>query len=55
MPRKDGSGPMGAGAITGRGFAVNQNSSIIIKELLIEQKKFLENRLEFINNKLESL
>ncbi len=90
MPRRDGSGPMGAGAMTGRGFgfctgfnaanygagrgmgsgfgcrrgfgrgfgrglAFNQDSSKTQKDVLSEEKAFLEGRLEAIDKQLENL
>jgi hypothetical protein len=90
MPRRDGTGPMGAGEMTGRGlglctganavkyeaglrtglgfarrrgcgcgfgrgFTVNGLSSNTQKELLQEQKKVMQNRLEVIDKQLENL
>lgn len=71
MPRRDGTGPMGAGSMTGRGlglvcrrgfdrgfgrgFAVNQTTSKTQKELLQEQKDMLQNRIEVIDKQLENL
>ncbi|CUX15250.1 DUF5320 domain-containing protein [Clostridium sp. C105KSO13] len=86
MPRRDGTGPIGAGTMSGRGlglctnknifrydaglglackrgfgggfgrgFAANQNSAKINKDLLREQKELLQSRLEVIDKQLESL
>lgn len=55
MPRRDGTGQMGAGTMTGRGFAINQTSSKTQEELLNEQKTVLQNRLEVIDKQLENL
>ena len=67
MPRRDGTGPIGAGSMTGRGlgfctgrglgrgYTVNQNSSKTQKELLNEQKTMLQDRLEVIDKQLENL
>lgn len=86
MPRRDGTGPMGAGPISGRGlglckyaddvesgeklssglgsacrrgfgrgFAANQRSFKTQKELLMEQRNVLKNRLDIINKQLENL
>ena len=90
MPGRDGTGPMGRGAMTGRGFGIctdanaaeygmgfgfgrglgcrrgfgrgfarnfqlNQTPSKTQKEMLTEQKEFLEGRLNMISKQLESL
>ena len=71
MPGRDGTGPMGLGAMTGRkfgfgcrrGFArgfgrncvVDQTSSKTQKQLLLEQKDFLQLRLNIIDNQLENI
>ena len=81
MPRRDGTGPLGLGAMTGgcfgncnsnntrlglgRGFGCGDGfrrnmlshpeASITQKDVLTEQKSFLENRLEIVNRQLESL
>jgi hypothetical protein len=89
MANRDGSGPVGAGAMTGRGlgictgaglnrddarfmgfgrackrgfgrgfgrgFAADARSSKTQKELLEEQKNILKDRLEAIDQRLESL
>lgn len=61
MPRRDGTGPMGAGLMTGRGlgfctgFGVKQNSSKTQKELLNEQKTMLQDQLEAVDKQLEDL
>ncbi len=88
MPRKDGTGPMGAGSMTGRGrgpcaggsagygtggglgmgrrngcgrgfgrqFAQDcPQSDASQKDLLTEQKRILEERLENINKRLDTL
>lgn len=88
MPRRDGTGPMGAGSMTGRGLgscagakavkygaglglglglglacrrgfghgaAVNQTSPSTQKELLEKQISALQNQIEVISRKLESL
>lgn len=81
MPGRDGSGPLGLGAMTGRalrncnpnntrlglgrrlgcsnGYGRNAKSCPEIprteKDVLIEQKSFLENRLEIVKKQLESL
>jgi len=82
MPRRDGTGPMGVGTMTGRGFGIcadgngkglgfknrgsygckrgfgggfanNNATEPAAEELLVEQKNFLEKKLEFINKQLE--
>lgn len=84
MPRRDGTGPMGLGTMTGRGFGIcadgtgkglgfkhrgsygckrgfgfgggfgnNNATEPTAKDLLAEQKDFLEKRLEVINKQLE--
>jgi hypothetical protein len=81
MPRRDGTGPLGLGAMTGGGFGnCNSNNTRLglgrgfgcgngfrrnmlshpetsrtQKDVLTEQKSFLENRLEIVNRQLESL
>lgn len=90
MPRRDGTGPMGAGSMTGRGLGlcvepgaarygggqgsglglacrhgfwggrrdrcvVGQFDSAARKELLREQKNFLHQRLDDIEQELENL
>ncbi|WP_352419483.1 DUF5320 domain-containing protein [Proteiniborus sp.] len=92
MPRRDGTGPMGAGSKTGRGFgvctgvnavnygaglgmglglgfacrrgfsggskrgfAINQNSEKTQKDLLQDQKKLLQSRIEVIDKQLKDL
>ncbi|NLH01345.1 MAG: DUF5320 domain-containing protein [Clostridiales bacterium] len=86
MPRRDGTGPMGAGPISGsglglckyaddiksgqklglglgfacrcgfgRGFASNQRSFKTKKELLMEQRNVLKNRLDIIDKQLGNL
>jgi len=88
MPGRDGTGPLGAGAMTGRGlgpcalgyaaqygaglglglrrgfgcgrgfgrfYTADQVSPKTKKELLTEQKKLLESRLEFVSRQLENL
>lgn len=83
MPRRDGTGPMGRGARTGRGmgfcnttkaagilgglgwrrcrrgFGLNNYDNVIStenqKDLLKEQKAILEDRLNLINNQLNTL
>ena len=61
MPRRDGTGPMGAGLMTGRGlgfcrgFGVKQTSSKTQKELLNEQKTMLQDQLEAVDKQLEDL
>jgi len=96
MARRDGTGPQGLGAMTGRGMGVcsgnnneflgygmgmrngrgcrksfglgfglglgqgignvsnNSNTGKTKKEVLEEQKKILENRIEFLNKQLET-
>ncbi|QEK11528.1 hypothetical protein FQB35_03580 [Crassaminicella thermophila] len=72
MPRRDGTGPMGMGAMTGRrmgfcntsrnlgrglrlglGCRFDYASSKDKKDILIEQKNFLEKRLNLIKKELE--
>ena len=68
MPGRDGTGPMGAGPMTGRGFeictganavrygaAVYEISPKTQEELLKEQKTILQERLEAIDQQLENL
>lgn len=84
MPRRDGTGPMGAGTMTGRGMGfctgvnaanytaglglglncrrsfgrnvfVNQISSKTQKELLEEQKNYLQQHLDNIDKQLDNL
>ena len=93
MPRRDGTGPMGLGAMSGRGFGPcnttnvggylngfgrgngrgfgrgsgfgfgrgfggvfsNENSAVSNKELLNDQKEYLQQRLEQIKKQLENL
>lgn len=81
MPRRDGTGPLGLGAMTGGGFGnCNPNNNRLDlgrgfgcgndfrrnmlshsetsrtqRDVLTEQKSFLENRLEIVNRQLESL
>ena len=56
MPRRDGTGPMGMGSRTGRGMgSCNIISPQNQKDLLTKQKASLENRLNLINNKLNTL
>jgi len=89
MPGRDGTGPVGAGPMTGRGLGVcpggvpgygagrglglgwgrgcgygrgfggyvasDRYGSMTRKEILSEQKKSLENRLDFVNKQLDEL
>jgi len=55
MPRRDETGQIGVGSITGRGFAINQPPLKTQKELLNEQKTMLQNQLEVIEKQLENL
>lgn len=71
MPGRDGTGPIGAGPITGRGlgfctgagfgfgcrrgFGIIQTSQKTQKEMLQEQKNLLETRLKIIDNQLENI
>lgn len=71
MPRRDGTGPMGAGLRSGRGmghacrrgsacgfgrgFASNEVSAETKKELLQAQRNTLENRIKLIDQQLEGL
>ena len=65
MPGRDGTGPLGMGAMTGRGLGLRFGSGcrrsfgIAIsksqKELLAEQKDLLESRLNVINKQIQSL
>ena len=62
MPKRDGTGPMGQGPMTGRGLGrcerglLNQkDSSKTEKELLTEQKAILQNQLETVDKQLENL
>ncbi|NLY87855.1 MAG: DUF5320 domain-containing protein [Clostridiales bacterium] len=70
MPRGDGTGPKGAGSMTGRGLGLGlacrrgfgrgfgrglEASSQTQKELLSEQKTILQERLEAIDKELENL
>lgn len=80
MPRRDGTGPMGTGAKTGRGMGLcnttrdskhmfglgrgirfgfrrrgryTVDNEANYKEILIEQKNYLENKLNIIKKELE--
>jgi len=87
MPGRDGTGPAGAGPITGGGFGVcaggapgcgagrglgrrggrgygrgfggcaspDRDGSMTRKDVLSEQKKLLEGRLDFVNKQLDEL
>ncbi|NMB04212.1 MAG: DUF5320 domain-containing protein [Tissierellia bacterium] len=71
MPGRDGTGPLGGGPLTGRGlglacrrgfgrgsgfgYRINPVSPTSQKELLKEQKKLLQERLEAIDKDLDSL
>lgn len=91
MPGRNGTGPVGAGPMTGRGFGVcaggapgygagrglglglgwrggrgygrgfggyafsDRDGSMTRKEVLSEQKKLLEDRLDFVNRQLDEL
>ncbi|MGH4141069.1 DUF5320 domain-containing protein [Clostridium sp.] len=60
MARRDGTGPMGKGPLTGRGMGLGRNISNNSvspenqKDLIAEEKINLENRLNSINNKLDN-
>lgn len=63
MPRRDGTGPMGMGSRTGRGFGncingnINNNQNTknsSNNELLLEEKRKLEKELQIINEKLRN-
>ena len=61
MPRRDGTGPMGIGSRTGRGlgrcFDINNTPAIknsSNNELLLEEKRILEEKLKTINEKLKN-
>lgn len=64
MPRKDGTGPLGFGAMTGRGAGLGLGhrcrryydimpSELTERELLSAQKDLLEARLDAINKHLD--
>lgn len=53
MARKDGTGPMGMGSRTGRGMGFC--NSVNQKDLLEKEKAILQNRLNLIDNQLNSL
>lgn len=70
MPRRDGTGPMSMGPMTGKGFGFCRNgfgrgfgrcfapyayNSKTRKELLEEQKEFLKNQLDAINVELNNV
>lgn len=67
MPRRDGTGPIGQGSMTGRGLGFshrrgfgrclpgNQRTSKTQEEFLQEQKNLLRNRIEVIDRQLKNL
>ena len=55
MPRRDGTGPMGSGTMTGRGFEIDSTASKTQKDLLNAQKALLKESLEAVDKQLESL
>jgi hypothetical protein len=82
MPGRDGTGPIGMGSMSGRGFGAcaggaagygaglgrggrgrgfcgyafsDRNDPSMRKEMLSEQKKRLEDRLDFVNKQLDEL
>ncbi|ADY56787.1 hypothetical protein Sgly_2503 [Syntrophobotulus glycolicus DSM 8271] len=72
MPGRDGTGPLGRGAMSGNGFGLctrantgrrkgfcrkitdDMTFSSTKKELLFEQKEFLEKKLNLINKQINS-
>jgi len=62
MPRRDGTGPMGTGSRTGRSlgrcYDVNNNTPATKNssnnELLLKEKRILEEKLKTINEKLKN-
>ena len=59
MPRRDGTGPMGAGSMTGRGLGsctgVNAVKNDAGLGLLQEQRDMLKSRLDVMDKQLENL
>lgn len=55
MPGRDGTGPMGFGAKTGGGFVSDVCGLKTKKELLMEEKKILQNKLDEIEKQLEEM
>lgn len=58
MPRRDGTGPMGFGALTGRKLGncnVKSDSANTKKEVLKQQQELLKSQLDVINKDLENL
>ncbi|MHC1720316.1 MAG: DUF5320 domain-containing protein [Clostridiaceae bacterium] len=70
MPGRDGTGPIGCGAMSGRGlgigagyrcrrgfgkFNIGERAALTEKELLVEQKKLLESKIDIISKRLENL
>jgi len=69
MPRRDGTGPVGMGRMTGRGMGIwpaggcrrsfggcydNQFAEVNDKDLLMQEKDLLEKRMAAIDKQLEN-